>query len=70
MSVEQQDQTADYSVHNAEWMLMLRATSIIRRKHGIDGPFAWQRNAAYYDKQAEKVYLALLEGKPLPRQYR
>lgn len=67
---EEPIEQADYSVHNPEWVLMLRATSIIRRKHCIDGPFAWQRNAAYYDKQAERVYLALLEGKPLPRQYR
>jgi len=53
---------ADYSVNNAEHMLMVRAVSWVRAAYGIT-PWQWQPR---HDKAALKALEALKRGERLP----
>jgi hypothetical protein len=56
----------DYSVHSRDWMLMLRATRIVRQRYGIEaGDFS--RWSPRLDKEALKVLDQLRQGKPVDR---
>ena len=56
----------DYSVHNADFMLMLRATRIVRQRYGIQ-PGDFSRWTPRHDKEAMNVLQALREGQPVQR---
>lgn len=50
-------------IDNVAYMLMARASRIVRQRYGIKDPFAWSRNAAFYDRIAQRVYRNLQQGK-------
>lgn len=56
----------DFSVYNAEYMLMLRATNWVRATYGIS-PWEWRRQ---HDKLALQALEKLKRGEPLPESRR
>jgi len=60
---EQQEPVQDYSITNPDWMLQCRVARLVRQRYGLKDPFAWSRNAAFYDKVARRAYYNLQQGK-------
>jgi hypothetical protein len=56
-------QEQDYSITNPDWMLQCRVARLVRQRYGLKDPFAWSRNATFYDKVARRAYYNLQQGK-------
>lgn len=53
----------DFSITNAEHMLMVRAATWTRRRYGLNSPLDWR---PFHDRAARRAYDRLLRGEALP----